>query len=95
MQPVIQPSTFNKSLLKSRPPKRHTSKNVKVSSEDLEIVYTLESLKKELDFSHNIFEHITDPILLDSVSYQILSLNMKYKYYLNLCKERKLVSEVF
>ena len=93
MQSVVQKNTLERVTLKRNVfGKKET---VNISYEDLEIVSTLEFLKRELDFSHGIFEYITDPTLIDSTIYEIMSLNMRYKYYLNLCKERGLVSDGF
>ncbi len=50
----------------------------------------LAKLKRELDFLHRGFDMATDPILIDSYIYEIMSVNMKYKFYLKLCKERGL-----
>ena len=47
---------------------------------------TLVALKKELDQLHNGFDVATDPILIDSLIYQIMSVNMKYKFHLNKCR---------
>ena len=47
---------------------------------------TLAALKKELDQLHNGFEVTTDPVLIDSLIYQIMSVHMKYKFHLNRCR---------
>ena len=47
---------------------------------------TLVALKKELDQLHNGFDVATDPILIDSLIYQIMSVNMRYKFHLNKCR---------
>ena len=67
----------------------------KISEEDLEIVTNLEKTKRDLVDVHESFENATDPALVDSFIYEILSLNMKYKYFHQLCKERGLVAEGF
>lgn len=66
----------------------------KILPEDMEILTTLELLKQDLDYVHNCLNYITDPILIDSYIYQIQSINMKYQYYLQLCKERGLIADI-
>ena len=48
---------------------------------------TLAALKKELDQLHNGFDVATDPILIDSLIYQIMSVNMRYKFHLDKCRD--------
>ncbi len=67
----------------------------KISNDDLEIVVSLEKLKKEINYLHSALNYVTDPTLIDSFIFETLALNMRYKYYLNLCKERGLVAEGF
>lgn len=53
---------------------------------------TLAALKKELDQLHNGFDMTTDPVLIDSLIYQIMSVHMKYKFHLNKCRAGNAVS---
>lgn len=66
--------------------KKPRSKKQKNRSEDQELVKILEGLKTDLDFLYNNFDHVTDPTLIDGTIYEIMALQMKYKYYLRLCK---------
>ena len=59
----------------------------KVKREGTEIADTLIKLKNELDFLYNNLDFITDPVLIDSYIYEIKAVQMKYQFYLNLCKE--------
>ena len=59
------------------------------------IIDMLYDVKKELDYVHQEFDNITDAILIDSFIYEIQALNMKYQYYINLCKERGLIANGF
>ncbi len=68
-------------------------RNSHVVDENEEIILILDSLKDDLNYVHNCLDYITDPILIDSYIYQLQSLNMKYKFYIQLCKERGLISE--
>jgi len=62
--------------------------------EDAELISSLEQVKSNLAFAHQTFEITTDLALLDSASYEIMSLNKKYEYYLRRCKERGLMCSV-
>jgi hypothetical protein len=66
-------------------------KKLSLSSEDMEIVEALEAVKSDMDFLHNCFDHTTDAVLVDSLVYEIKAANLKFQYYLNLCKEKGIV----
>lgn len=71
------------------------SKKEESNTDDKKIINILFNLKKELDYVHKEFDYTTDDILIDSFIYEIQSLNMKYQYYIKLCKEKGLVAEGF
>lgn len=71
------------------------SKNQEINSDDEKIINMLFDVKKELDYVHKEFDYITDDILIDSFIYEIQALNMKYQYYIKLCKEKGLVAGGF
>ncbi len=60
--------------------------------EDRDILTTLKMLKTDLDYVHNNLDYVTDPVLIDSYIYEIKAIQMKYKYYLGICKERGIVA---
>jgi len=68
------------------------AKKVKLSTQDKELMNHLKSLKVELDTVHTSLDYATDPTLIDSFIFQNMALNMRYKYYLNMCKERGLAA---
>jgi len=68
--------------------KKHTKR---LTREDMEIVAALEAVRSDMEFLHNCFDHTTDAILVDSLVYELKAANLKYQYYLNLCKERGIV----
>ena len=59
--------------------------------EDLRVLKTLDKIKKELELVHHHFEHATDETLIDVYIYEMKALNLKFKYYHEICKERGLV----
>jgi len=62
--------------------------------EDAELIDSLQLVKDSLTFAHHSFDITPDRALLDSIAYEIMSLNKKYEYYLRRCKERGLVGNV-
>jgi|GEM_PF-899617 len=68
--------------------------NSNILPEDMEILTALQLLKEDLDYVHNCLNHITDPVLIDSYIYQIQSINMRYQFYLQLCKDRGLMADI-
>jgi hypothetical protein len=68
---------------------------LKIKKEDMEIVVKLEELKVTLDYLHNMFDNITDPLLIDSCIYEMQAANIRYKYYLNQCKGREVTAAAF
>jgi hypothetical protein len=67
------------------------TKSKRLSREDMEIVEAIEALRGDMEFLHNCFDHTTDAILVDSLVYELKAANLKYQYYLNLCKEKGIV----
>ena len=66
----------------------------RLSREDMEIVEALEAVKSDMEFLHNCFDHTTDAILVESLVYELKAANLKFQYYLNLCKEKGIVHGV-
>lgn len=71
------------------------SKTKETDNDNERIMDMLYNVKKELDYVHQEFDYITDAILIDSFIYEIQALNMKYQYYIKLCKERGLIANGF
>ena len=63
--------------------------------DDLSVVSFIGILRQELGDLHNKFDQATEPILVDSIIYEIQALQLRYMYYLDLCKERGIVSKEF
>ena len=72
--------------------KMFKSKKAKLSAQDKELMNQLKALKTELDTIHTSLAYTTDEALIDSFIFQNMALNMRYKYYLNMCKERGLAA---
>jgi len=64
-----------------------------LTEEDRYIVDSAMRLKGDLDFLHNRFDQATDPFLIDSLIYEIQAAQLRYKFYLDLCKERGIIWE--
>jgi len=60
-----------------------------------EVLATIESLREELAMLHNRFDQAIAPMLIDSLIYEIQAVHIRYEYYLNLCKERKISIKEF
>ena len=84
---LIAPETWG--FTKKKPTKQANLK--RLSPEDMEIVEALRALKSDMEFLHNCFDHTTDAILIDSLTYEIKAVNLRYEYYLSLCKEKGIV----
>jgi len=66
-----------------------------IVEDDLSVKLAIEALRRELDDLHNLFDQVTEPMLVDSIIYEMQSVQLRYMYYLELCKERGIVSEAF
>jgi len=66
-----------------------------ISEEDREIVITLNDLNMEIKSLHMSLDLITEPSLIDAHIYEIKAVNMRYKYYLDMCKARGIMADVF
>jgi len=66
-----------------------------LSRDDVFIITTLEKLQKDLENTHHALDNVTDPDLIDSYVFELNAINMRYKVYLQMCKDRGLVSAMF
>lgn len=62
---------------------------------DSEVKSSIDTLRRELEDLHNIFDQATEPVLVDSIIYEMQAVQLKYMHYLNICKQRGIVSEEF
>ena len=74
---------------------KRASKKQELSREDIMILSTLEMLKKDLDRIHQALDAVTDPDLIDSFVYELSAVNKRYTFYLQMCKQKGLISSMF
>ena len=59
-------------------------------SRDDEMLSVLLSLRSDIDTAYKNLDTVTDADLIDGFIYELKAANMKYSYYLKLCKEQGL-----
>ena len=62
----------------------------KTTEEEKEVLRTLENLRCDLDVTQKNLDTVTDETLIDSYIYELKAVQMKYAYYIKLCKEKGL-----
>ena len=73
-------------------PKQDKRKKTKrLSREDIEMVAALEAVRSDMEFLHNCFDETVEPILVDSLIYELKAANLKYQYYIGQCKQKGIV----
>ena len=70
-------------------------KNKEIHNEAQIIISSIEKIKQELEVTKNNFDLATNEALIDSYIYEIIALNKKYQYFLQLAKQNGLVAEEF
>ena len=58
-----------------------------MSAEEKEIFGNLHNLGSQLSLLHDQYDFLTDPALIDGCIYEIKSVQMKYTYYVRLCRK--------
>ena len=66
-----------------------------VVEDDQSIKLAIMTLRRELEDLHNMFDQATESMLIDSIIYEMQAVRLRYMYYLDLCKQRGIVSEEF
>jgi len=82
-------NTWDKVAIAPKVEKKRKSK--RLTAEDIEVVAALEAVRSDMEFLHNCFDETTEPILVDSLIYELKAANLKYQYYIGLCKQRGIV----
>lgn len=80
-----------KSLQKKE--KNLQNKNI-LDDESNEILHHLNEIKIKLDYAELCLNFTSDPLLIDSIIYEIMSLQKKYDYYLKLSKKKGIVIKI-
>ena len=70
------------------PKKRKTTQ---LTAEDIELVAALEAVRSDMEFLHNCFDQTTEPILVESLIYEIKAANLKHQYFIEQCKKKGIV----
>jgi len=83
--------TWNATASTPKERKRLGKKSKRLSREDIEVVAALEAVRSDIEFLHNCFDQTTEAILVDSLIYELKAANLKYQYYIGLCKEKGIV----
>jgi len=87
---TAQVDTYKEAAVVPKKEKK-SRKSTRLSQEDIEIVAALEAVRSDMEFLHNCFDQTTDPILVDSLIYEIKAANLKYQYYISKCKEKGII----
>ncbi len=66
----------------------------RLTPEETFILKNLSKLKTDMDCLHNLMDNVTEPLLLESYIYELKATNLKYSFYLKLCKEKGLTNEM-
>lgn len=68
--------------------KKKTEKEIEIEEEREEIMEAINDIKLKLDSAQICLEFAIDDALIDSIIYEIISLQKKYDYYLRICKSK-------
>ncbi len=71
-----------------KPIKLFKNNNSAISKERIQLISGCYMMKNKLSDLYSILDYTTENDLIDSVIYEIKAANMRYHYYLKLCKER-------
>ncbi|WP_317367290.1 DUF2508 family protein [uncultured Tyzzerella sp.] len=62
-----------------------------LDSEATEIIYFLQDIKIKLEYAEMCLNFTSDDTLIDSIIYEIISLQKRYDYFLKLSKKKEIV----
>ena len=72
--------------------KKANAKAQALSWEDMEIIAALKDAANDMAFIHSCMDHVTEEILIDCLIYELKAISLRHKYFLELCKEKGIVS---
>lgn len=70
-------------------------KKVKKDTETEYIINQLEAIKSKLSDAKKAFEFASDENLIESLIYEMMSLESKYRYFIQLAKEKQISSDKY
>ena len=62
------------------------------SEDDREVLQAVENLKREMALTRQNLNCVTDETLINCYIYELKAIEMKYQYFLRLCKEKGLTA---
>jgi len=68
------------------------TKTQELSPEDIDIMAGLHEAAEDMALIHSCFDHVTEEILVDCLIYELKAASLRHKYFLDLCKEKGIVS---
>lgn len=71
--------------------KNETTDTYILDKEDKQILSFLDDIKNKLQYAELCLDTTNNTLLIDSLIYEIKSLEKRYDYYVRLCKEKKIV----
>ncbi|MEA4815261.1 MAG: DUF2508 family protein [Lachnospiraceae bacterium] len=72
---------------------KHLKNRKNISDEGADIITAINKIKTELERVKMNFDLATDEALIDSYIFELISLNKKYEYFLNLAKENGIIMD--
>jgi isoleucyl-tRNA synthetase len=69
------------------------SNKKQISEEDKAILQAIDQIKVDLNSIYKSLDFATDPALIDSFIFEMNALNMRYKFYIEECRQRGLISQ--
>ena len=69
--------------------------NDSLQKERDELIKAADSVRDELRLVHHRLDYTTEPLLIESIIYEINALQKKYDYYIRQCKEKGFVADGF
>mgnify|MGYP001020426273 CR=1 FL=1 len=72
---------------------KHLKNRRNISEEGTDIISAINKIRGELERARINFDLATDEALIDSYIFELIALNKKYEYFLNLAKESGIIMD--
>ncbi len=89
--PPVSYYPAGKTVKAAKAAKAVKAKPRELSQEDSKIIEAMNAVKRDLESLHNRYDNTDDDLLIESLIYEIKAANMKFQYYLELCKDKGIV----